>query len=439
MSTFRRIRIRVPLLAVLAFGNVATLPAAQAADEAAGSLYTDGLYASVLGRYLVPDGKSDLDSGFGAALLAGVRRDIVALEVAGHYTRVNPATLIGGNVNGLFFPFRRLPGLYALVGVGAVNVRNYPGIGDVSFNVTNIDGGVGYIFPLRFGNYHFGLRAEVLYEYGIRQKRMQDQSLPADPLSPTPATDLPIDPKPSNIIGQLGLHLPFGAAPVPPPPEPVAVVTPAAVVDGDGDGVPDPADRCPDSPAGSKVDAQGCPLAPPCKSPESGTHIALGGCKAGDSVVLRGVNFEFDRAQLTVDAKTILDGVADELRAHPDIDVELDGYTDDKGSEQYNQQLSEERATAVVRYLQIQGVDVARMHAVGYGEAQPVADNGTDEGRELNRRVELKILSRAAADVAKAGESPALSGDAASAAGEAVTPAAGEPVSSVAESAAGAP
>src|SRR3546814_12672178 len=91
------------------------------------------------------------------------------------------------------------------------------------------------------------------------------------------------------------------------------------------------------------VNDVGCPLPPPCKPPEAGQRVDLSGCAVGDTIVLHGVNFEFDKAKLTINAQTILDGVADALVAAPDVRVEVDGHTDSKGSDDYKQKLSEAR------------------------------------------------------------------------------------------------
>ncbi|MDB5971628.1 MAG: OmpA family protein [Hydrocarboniphaga sp.] len=187
-------------------------------------------------------------------------------------------------------------------------------------------------------------------------------------------------------------------APVAPPAPAVVAVAPPPP-DTDGDGVIDDLDKCPGTPLGTPVDDKGCPLPPPpppCKAPQAGERVSLAGCGTGDVIVLRGVNFEFDKARLTPNAKLILDSVGDELVANPQINVELGGHTDSKGSDEYNQVLSDKRANSVVQYLVGRGVDSSRMTAVGYGETQPVADNDTDEGRELNRRVELKIVGASA-------------------------------------------
>lgn len=144
-----------------------------------------------------------------------------------------------------------------------------------------------------------------------------------------------------------------------------------------------------------------------CEAPKPGQRISLDGCKVGDTLVLRGVTFEFNKATLTPDARSILDEVADELNARGDIKVEVDGHTDSRGSDSYNQQLSEGRADAVKAYLAERGIDPSRMTSQGFGETQPIADNETDEGRELNRRVELKVIDAGDGQPAEAAASEA--------------------------------
>lgn len=74
--------------------------------------------------------------------------------------------------------------------------------------------------------------------------------------------------------------------------------------------------------------------------------------------------------------------------------IEISGHTDNKGSDTYNQKLSENRAKAVVDYLTEKGIDKERLEFKGYGETEPVASNETEEGQQLNRRIEFKILSK---------------------------------------------
>ncbi|MDB5987838.1 MAG: hypothetical protein JWR16_2891 [Nevskia sp.] len=127
------------------------------------------------------------------------------------------------------------------------------------------------------------------------------------------------------------------------------------------------------------------PPPPPCEM------NSMGGCKTGDKVVLNGVNFDFDKSTLTLNAKALLDPVADSLKT-TGATVEVDGHTDGIGSDAYNDRLSVNRAKSVKQYLTYKGVDSQRLAAKGFGKRVPIADNGTDEGRAINRRVELKVL-----------------------------------------------
>ena len=77
------------------------------------------------------------------------------------------------------------------------------------------------------------------------------------------------------------------------------------------------------------------------------------------------------------------------LKNYPDLVLEVQGHTDDQGDDDYNLDLSRRRATTLVTYLGLFGIDAARLTAAGYGESQPVASNATEEGRAQNRRVEL--------------------------------------------------
>jgi OOP family OmpA-OmpF porin len=146
--------------------------------------------------------------------------------------------------------------------------------------------------------------------------------------------------------------------------------------------VPDGADKCPDTPRGAEVDVDGCPKAARLFVPDEKGEVK--------ALVLEGVTFENNSAQLTPGSRAILDDVAASLVAWPDVSVEVGGHTDSRGEDAYNRQLSQKRADAVKTYLTARGVDEARLATKGYGETKPVADNGTAEGRAKNRRVELK-------------------------------------------------
>jgi len=109
------------------------------------------------------------------------------------------------------------------------------------------------------------------------------------------------------------------------------------------------------------------------------------------TIVLRGINFDFDKATIKPEFEGVLDAGIEALKENPGVNVQVAGYTDSVGTDEYNQGLSERRANAVLGYLSTHGVDASRLTAVGFGESNPVADNATADGRSQNRRVELNI------------------------------------------------
>ena len=166
-------------------------------------------------------------------------------------------------------------------------------------------------------------------------------------------------------------------------------------LDTDGDGVPDYLDKCPGTPAGVKVDSVGCPLdtdgdgvydyLDKCPGTPAGAKVNSDGCW-----VLGDVLFDFDKSVIKADATPILDHVAVVLKNNPGVKVSLDGHTDSVGSDAYNMGLSKRRANAVKAYLVKKGIDASRLSTAGFGESKPVASNDTDQGRSLNRRVEIR-------------------------------------------------
>ncbi len=116
--------------------------------------------------------------------------------------------------------------------------------------------------------------------------------------------------------------------------------------------------------------------------------------KVGERIVLKGIYFDFNSAVITPTSYPVLDDAAKVLKAKPRMRVEIGGHTDSVGSDAYNQKLSYQRANAVKDYLmRYHTIDAYRLLVVGYGEAMPIADNRTKAGRDLNRRIEFKILS----------------------------------------------
>ena len=109
---------------------------------------------------------------------------------------------------------------------------------------------------------------------------------------------------------------------------------------------------------------------------------------------LYGIHFDFDKATLRSDSKSLMSDIAQTLKHNPSWALQVNGHTDSIGDPGYNQKLSGQRAGAVVAALIAQGIDASRLHSSGLGETQPKGDNTTLEGRALNRRVELVRTDR---------------------------------------------
>jgi OmpA-OmpF porin, OOP family len=159
---------------------------------------------------------------------------------------------------------------------------------------------------------------------------------------------------------------PVVAPPVVAAPVVAAPKAPAKCADSDNDGVCDTADKCPNTLAGERVGPYGCPC----------------------DVTIQ-THFGFDSAELTAEDKATLDKAAARMGDLQFVEGVASGYTDSTGKAAYNQKLSERRAQAVVDYLASKGVAAGRIKAVGYGAADPIADNATEEGRAQNRRVTI--------------------------------------------------
>jgi OOP family OmpA-OmpF porin len=146
--------------------------------------------------------------------------------------------------------------------------------------------------------------------------------------------------------------------------------------DTDGDGVADQFDKCPGTPAGTAVDGSGCPL--PKMQVDS---------LAGNATGYEPIQFEFNSSVLKTESYPILDKLSSTLRENSGK-VTLKGYASSEGTAAYNMKLSRDRANSVKTYLVNSGVNASAVVARGYGEANPIASNDTEEGRIQNRRVE---------------------------------------------------
>jgi OOP family OmpA-OmpF porin len=119
-----------------------------------------------------------------------------------------------------------------------------------------------------------------------------------------------------------------------------------------------------------------------------------------EAIVMDNVYYDFDKATLKKESFASLDKLVSLLNAHPEISIELSAHTDNIGTEEYNQRLSEARARSCVAYLINKGIDKDRLQAKGYGSLQPVAANANEDGsdnpvgRQMNRRTEFKVLGK---------------------------------------------
>lgn len=314
--------------------------------------HNDWLYGVAMGRELGPFINMELNFN-GARVNDG--RGTGHLDTYGYSLDVLGIL----NRNGLFSP-------YLTAGVGAESNVLVPGNALTNQTKLMTQAGVGtYINLWRSadGTSAFALRPEV--------KARWDDPGHGDHLV--------------DYIAMLGFQYSFGgsktpAPPPPPPPPPVETApapapaaAPAPPPDSDGDGVPDNIDQCPNTPHGVQVDAVGCPLK--------------------GSITLEGVNFEYNSAALTVASNAPLDAVADGLKKHPRLKVEIQGHSDSTGSLAYNMKLSQRRADSVRDYLVHSGASEEQLVTKGYGPTQPVASNKTAEGRAKNRRVVMFVVS----------------------------------------------
>ena len=146
-------------------------------------------------------------------------------------------------------------------------------------------------------------------------------------------------------------------------------VLPVPEGDADLDGVLDSKDKCPRTPLGATVNVQGC-------------------------WVIKGINFDTDKHNIKSKYHHLLDNAATVLKRNAGLTIEVQGHTDNVGSDEYNAALSDRRANAVKEYLNKKANGNASLSSKGYGEAKPIATNETASGRAQNRRVQLKVIKK---------------------------------------------
>ena len=171
----------------------------------------------------------------------------------------------------------------------------------------------------------------------------------------------------NNLLYTIGLAIPFGKK-APSIPEIVPVDVKMTPKDTDGDGIYDSVDRCPNTPAKAKVDTYGCAV-----------------------MVDLNINFDTDSAKIKPQYNDEITAFANYMKDNQDVSATIEAHTDSRGSEAYNQKLSERRAASTLKALKAKNVEDTRLKSVGYGETKPMVPNTTSENMSKNRRVHAII------------------------------------------------
>lgn len=383
---------------------------------------------------------------FGAGGGAGYRWD-TGFSVEADYQVAGKTVIDGGykwasdkamSLNGIY----ELQGIkryqpFFLVGLGRDKLQDWHSGNTYTNSLLNL--GVGTFYPLVDKIY---LRAELRAQHshgssgtfndfsallGVQYRFGGQASHVAKPVqqaqSAQPPVEAPARPyAPPVIIDQDGDGVPDSLDRCPNTPVGASVDSKGCLLDGDGDGVPDYLDDCPNSPAGISVNVHGCTpdkdkdgvpdTLDKCPNTPVGAVVDDTGCTvtaaaaAAPAEVAKPIRQQIDilfdsgKQDIKPEYKDEVRKVADLAKQYPTASIDIQGYTDNKGNAKRNVELSKRRADAVRDSLiKDFKVDAARISTHGFGPAEPVADNATEEGRAKNRRV-IAVLSSAQAKAA---------------------------------------
>ena len=325
-------------------------------------------YFSFLGSYVIPDGgRGTTRRGGSASWIYGhLFTDRLSIEVDPTISIFNTGKSkgtdfyqYGGTVDMAYAFTSRMDAKispFVLAGLGTSYEDVQPGTGK-KFSL-NADAGLGLVTkPLFYG---VKLRAEGRYIYDFHNEFRGGGF--------------------HDYRASVGIEIPLGrvirTATLQQRPVEMVQLVPQPWIDSDGDGVDDAHDKCPNTPKGFKVDAEGCII-------------------PGQSIVLRGITFEFNKDRLTPNARAVLDAVMPAFTGQRSLRVEIAGHTDSIGSVAYNEKLSQRRADAVRAYLISQGAHDEQVVAKGYGKSQLLINPEKNaDDRELNRRVEFRVMDK---------------------------------------------
>jgi OOP family OmpA-OmpF porin len=304
----------------------------------------------MVGGYLF-EGDQNLDHGPAYGVGLGYNFDTHwGAEAVFNYVDTESRTN-GGSVNAYVY---RLNGLYHFTPFGNLIPYVAAGIGGISFDPDRGDSDTN---------------ALINYGAGLKYFLTESLALQGDVRHIISFSDTH-----HNMIYTVGLAFYFGGekrkeivAVEEQEAVPVKEMEAPVVKDSDEDGVPDDRDQCPRTPKGATVNEVGC-------------------------WVCKGLEFDFDKWNIKPQYYPILDEAIVCMGQHPSIHVEVQGHTCNMGTAEYNQVLSEKRANEVRNYFITRGIAPERLSSIGYGLTRPIADNATKEGREKNRRVQLKPI-----------------------------------------------
>ena len=335
--------LKIRSLSLAALIGAGFMPLAQATDQSQDERW----YVAPFASYVQTGGDRNSADGWGGGLGVGKMIDQhFNVELKGFYEgfngKIGTWSLTGGTADVQYYFFRDKFSPYAVVAAGGMNscVGASCGAGIIG------EAGLGFSYEL---DDNLLVRSDVRYRYNNNMNNhIQTGTTEFNDMTVNVGFVIPFGEKPKHVAKAEARVQP---APV------VAAPAPAPVVD-----------PCHGRHyKSSKLDANGCPV----------------------KIVLKGEHFKFDSAVLLPPAKEILDSLAKDLIADPQkLEIEAKGFASSEGGKEYNLKLSERRARAVVEHLKAQGV-TNKLIAKGFGIANPVADNSTEEGRSENRRVEL--------------------------------------------------
>lgn len=286
---------------------------------------------------------------------------------------------LGLNAIGNFLPDNRFSP-YALGGIGYlqadVGEPSFGGLPPAGDTASDFMATAGLGLKIRLGDGPWALRTEwrLRHEFG---------------------DDL------TDQIGSVGIQYTFGDRTAAVPTAAAVAAAPGEDRDTDNDGVVDADDLCPGTPRGVPVDENGCVPDSDgdgvtddrdgCPNTAAGVEVDSNGCEV---IRLKPIYFDTDSAELVEQSKRKLDEIASVLSRNRSVRVDVAGFADSRGPDEYNLALSQQRAENVRAYLIEAGIDASRLTARGYGESRPAASNDTALGRFWNRRVELQATDR---------------------------------------------